>query len=319
MATRPPEMTHVNDMEKRSMLEDVCIRCYPALRGILAHLSGSDAAVLLAVVGLFDKPDWAGIKARFVQLQRDIPEHSNWINQMVLQGHKVLLVGGDLDAWLARLRDPLRCKRRSTLRVWLAVRVRYGVDREFNMRRQANERAYFLITREGDVVWGPSRASRQAKENVGWTENNVIPLPHSVAYKEPLLPQVLWRRADIPNENGIELVWAQTATSGRLPIIDMCPTQWHDQGQDYGQEGWHRTTLAWTAECDRMAPGAVYRELSYGGSTFRLPYLDLSTSEYSETVHLREIAQPERLAFVIILECANGPTNVMNKLHGIFW
>ncbi|KAK8031867.1 hypothetical protein PG990_001601 [Apiospora arundinis] len=319
MTTHPSEMAHSDDRKQRSRLEDVCIRYCPVLEGILAHLSGSDAAVLLAVVGLFDEPDWAGIQARFVQLQRDIPEHSNWIDQMVLHGHKVLLVGSDLDSWLARLRDPLRCRRHSTLRVWLAVRVRYGVDREFNTRRQANEMAHFIVTKEGDVIWGPSRASRRAKENIGWTENNVIPLPHGAAYKEPLLPQVLWRRTDIPNENGIELVWAQTATTGRLPVIDMCPTQWRDQGQDQGQEGWHRVTLAWTAECDRIAPGAVYRESSYGGSIFRLPYLDLSTSQYSETVHLQEITQPERLAFVVILECAYGPTDVMNKLQGIFW
>ena len=91
--------------------------------------------------------------------------------------------------------------------MWLAV-SQYGVDRECNKRCRANERTHFVVTREGNVIWGPSRSSRQAKEDVSWTEKNVIPLLHSTANEEPLLPQVLWRRTDIPNENGIELVWA---------------------------------------------------------------------------------------------------------------
>ncbi|KAK3933453.1 hypothetical protein QBC46DRAFT_402324 [Diplogelasinospora grovesii] len=312
--------THIEQRfyARRSRLEDACIRYYPVLISILAHLSGSDAAVLLAVTGLYYNPQWAGIKTRFVNLQRDISEHSKWIDQMVLNGHKALLVGSDLDAWVARLRYPLTCKRCSTLRVWLAVRVRYGVDDEFNMRRRTKESAYFMITREGDVAWGPSRSTRQLRKNSFWTENNVIPIPHNTDIEELLFSSVIWRGTDIPNENGVELVWAQTSSAGRLPIVNMCPTQWGDQGQDRGQDYWHRNKLA-MAKCDHMAPGAALKEESHRGSVFRLPYFDLSTLEYSETVHLREITQPDLLAFAIILECEPGPTDVANKLHGIFW
>ncbi|KAK8048461.1 hypothetical protein PG994_010191 [Apiospora phragmitis] len=303
------------NIRQRSRLEDACIRCYPVLTAILNHLSGSDAALLLAVIGLYYNVEWAGIKMKFVCLQRDVPEHSQWIDTMVLNGHKALFVGSDLDAWVARLRYPLTCKRYSILRVWLAVRVRYGVDAELNKRRRARPWAYFMVTREGDVVWGPSRTTRRLR-SLFWTDNNVIPIPRNSEVLEPILPHVAWRGTDIPNENGIELVWAQATGAGQLPFIKMCPTQWSDQRLDRGQEGWHRTTLAWTEECDRMAPGAV-RDTRR--SAFRMPYFDLSTLECSETVHLREVTQPDRFAFVIELECTPGPTNVANKLHGILW
>ena len=304
-----------HDINQQSRLEDICIRCYPILTGILTHLSGSDAALLLAVIGLYYNDKWAGVKIKFVCLQRDVPEHSQWIDTMVLNGHKALFVGSDLNAWVARLRYPLTCKRYSTLRVWLAVRVRSGVDAELNKRRRARPWAYFMVTREGDVVWGPSRSTQRLR-SLFWTQSNVIPIPHNTKVPEPILPHVIWRRTDIPNENGIELVWAQMTSAGRLPLIKMCPMQWSDQGKDGGQEGSHRTTLAWTEECDRMAPGAV-RDTRQ--SAFRMPYFDLSTLECSETVHLWEVTQPDRFAFVIELECTPGPVNVANKLHGILW
>ena len=308
-----------HNINQQSRLEDICVRYYPVLTAILTHLSGSDAALLLAVIGLYYNVEWAGVKIKFVCLQRDVPEHSQWIDTMVLNGHKALFVGNDLDAWAARLRYPLTCKRYSTLRVWLAVRVRYGVDAELNKRRRARPWAYFLVTREGGIVWGPSRSARQLR-GAFWTDNNVIPIPHNTSVPEPIIPRVSWSRTDIPNKNGIELVWAQSTSAGRLPFIKMCPTQWSDQGQDRGQEGWHRTTLAWREECDRIAPGAAPTTKDYRGqSAFRMPYFDLSTLEYSETVHLRDITHPDRFAFIIELECTPGPTNVANKLHGILW
>ncbi|KAK7924659.1 hypothetical protein PG985_006713 [Apiospora marii] len=266
-----------HSIKQRSRLEDACIRCYPVLTAILTYLSGSDAALLLAVVGLYYNEEWAGIRTKFVCLQRDVPEHSQWIDTMVSKGHKAFFVGGDLDDWAARLRYPLTCRRYSTLRVWLAVRVRNGVDAELNERRRSHAWAYFTVTREGDVLWGPSRSTRHLR-SAFWTDSNVIPIPHYTRVPEPIIPVVSWCQTDIPNENGIELVWAQTNSAGRPPVIRMCPTQWGDQW-DRGQEGWHHhTTIAWREECDRLTPGAVQTTTNYRGqSSFRLPYYDISS------------------------------------------
>lgn len=191
-----------------SRLEHICTCFYPILRIILQYLSGSDAAVLLSVIGLFQNPGWQGITKKSVTLLRDIPEHVDWISQMVSKGHAAFLIGGDLEIWRSRQKYPLTHGTRSPLRLWLAVRVSRELRDERRRRQEVRPNAYFLVSKDGDVVWGPSReAYNLSKSGVTYSKTTIIPPPGN-AENLPYLEngRTSWMKTCVPNENGIEIV-----------------------------------------------------------------------------------------------------------------
>lgn len=88
------------------------------------------------------------------------------------------------------------------------------------------------------------------------------------------------------NERGVQLVWASTGAEDKLPFFELCPTQWQDQShKNEGSHGWHRSKFC--QRCPRGTPRAVLKGTvgprEYYRSVFSLPYLDLSTMEYSNS------------------------------------
>ena len=309
-----------------SRLENICVCFYPVLRKILQYLSGSDAAILLSVIGLFRNPEWQGITKKSVTLLRDIPEHVDWIHQMISKGHTALLIGGDLETWRSRLQYPLTHRRRSPLRLWLAVRVSREVRDERRRREEVRRYDHFLVATDGGVVWGPSREAREArKSGMAFSKTTIIP-PPGYAGDLPLPGNdwTSWMKTYVPNENGIDLVWAYTNDMyGDLPLIEMCPTLWYDLQENCQRNGYHYSKIA-CKRCDPLTPGASFRREKFSRSIFRLPYFDCKRMVYSES-HVPainehdEIIHPDDLAFALKLDCVPGPTNVMEKIQGISW
>ncbi|KAL2016139.1 hypothetical protein VTK56DRAFT_4230 [Thermocarpiscus australiensis] len=305
---------------------------YPTiLVPVLSFLSALDASLLLGVLGLTFDPDWRETVKMFTSPLRDIPEVAAWIATMIENGHAAFLIGGDLNRW----RYPLTTydKSRSTLRLWLAVRVRRGVDKELAWRRKQQQPGdlspFFAVTDSGRVVWARFRQTWElGRSNGVLTHSSLIPIPGSErpgpSYCD-FLDRTQWLETKT-NENGVQLVYASTRGAGSVPIIELCPTQWQDQShENEGLDGWHRSKLA-CVRCDRSAPGAVVEGTRYGCSVFRLPYLNLSTMEYSnsgmDNVDASGLlVEPDDLALAVRFDCGPGPgpKNVWGKIQGIPW
>jgi hypothetical protein len=88
---------------------------------ILSHLSMSDAAVFLRLLGLLDDQKWY---RRYMSPVRYLPEQAKWTQSMLDEKHTVLIVGEDVE----RLKTPLSFRERP-LRIWLAVRRSLSVSK----------------------------------------------------------------------------------------------------------------------------------------------------------------------------------------------
>ncbi|KAK4118606.1 hypothetical protein N657DRAFT_368357 [Parathielavia appendiculata] len=186
---------------------------------------------------------------------------------------------------------------------------------------------FFAVTDSGRVVWGPSRQTRElGRSNGVLTHNSLIPIPGS---ERPgpsycaFLDRTQWLETK-KNENGVQLVYASTGGASSVPIIELCPTQWQDQShENEGLHGWHWSKLA-SVRCNRSAPGAVHEGTKYGRSVFRLPYLNLSTMEYSNSGMdnvdaFGLLVEPDDLALAVRFDCVPGPTDIWGKIQGIPW
>ena len=282
------------------------IYLYPILEAVLSFLSALDASFLLAVLGLKFQLDWQGVVEKFTSPLRDLPEVAPWIATIIKNGHAAFLIGGDLNRW----RYPLTTydQSRSTLRLWLALRVRRDVDEELARRRESGTlRPFFIIANSGHEVYGPGKQARELmlSNNVVLTDSSLIPIPASKCLG-PLTDHLFSDRTEWletrTNEGGVQLVWARTSSDSRLPIAELCPTQWQDQRhENEGRDGWH-----WTpgSRCDRSAPGAVREGRRERRSVFSLPYLDLSTMVYSKSGldnvdSYGHIVEPDNLALAV--------------------
>ncbi|KAK4107442.1 hypothetical protein N656DRAFT_509171 [Canariomyces notabilis] len=159
----------------------------PILNSVLSCLSALDASIFLAVLGLSFHPDWRNTVKMFTSPLRDIPEVAPWITTMIENGHAAFLIGADLNRW----RYPLTTysNARFPLRLWLAVRVRRGVDKELTRRKlhESQQQArlglgpYFAVTESGHVVWGPSRQTRGLRNVL--TRQSLIPIRQQISYR----------------------------------------------------------------------------------------------------------------------------------------
>jgi hypothetical protein len=211
---------------------------------------------------------------------------------MTDHGHAAFLIGADLN----RYRTPLEAYEPSfPIRLWLAVRVCRSIEqtqvqrvwdahileqRRARRRRHApRQRPFYIVTQSGRVVLGPSQEVDALMPEDLLANSSLIGIPGS-----ELEDGTYWHAKET-NEEGVQLVWASTGTSGHLPVIEMCPTQLQDQRhgdeEQYGRHRWHDSHRPFA--CDTAAPGAVLEHTSEesGVSSFSLPYLNLTTMEYS--------------------------------------
>src|SRR5689334_9129527 len=88
-------------------LHDV-VACYPVLVAISELLSATDFASLGCVIGL-DKT--TNMFSKYSNPLRDMPEYSDWFEDMGALGCKIVLVGRDVRKLVSRIHNPERYDR----------------------------------------------------------------------------------------------------------------------------------------------------------------------------------------------------------------
>ncbi|KAK1480559.1 hypothetical protein CCUS01_16217 [Colletotrichum cuscutae] len=102
-------------------LADICLRVYPVLRGILDHLTATDASAFLFATRLISKVS-PKTKRRYLHLLRDLPEHMTWIDAKIRNGHKAFIIGNDLRKLRRRIKQPASNNgEKPKIYVWLAI------------------------------------------------------------------------------------------------------------------------------------------------------------------------------------------------------
>jgi hypothetical protein len=147
---------------------------------------------------------------------------------MMSQGHRVFLVGSDLEAWLDQLLYPVKYWERyeggftqeKPLRPWLAVRASRRFD-EKPRRHDAVTRAEYWITTDGNAVTGHEKRLALQSGKIS-TKSKLIPPPGDATSRfKTRIGWGEWLPSPKRNENNLALVWADVESMNRTPIVCM--------------------------------------------------------------------------------------------------
>ena len=332
-------------MPSRPWLRAICLDTVLPL--IFESLSASSAASFLTILKELKLPiSLAYFERKYVRLIRDIPEYSPWIEACVGKQHRVFLIGSDVNLWRERLYNPGRYWRRypegftqeKPLRLWLAVRVSRGFNKQ-PQRHNTRKDAEYWITTHADAVTG-TEASRALHAGIISTKSNLIPLPgdaRSRTTHSNVVEERSWRLASKRNENNLSLVWAEVKSNNQTPHVQMCPLQASDRCSTDIMGGNHGF------RCAYESPGSILRHSRTSPRQVipEVPYLEIGKLDFcwkdksdngrpgqpAAAIVIEDGDDPESFAISIKLDCCSsrsqsgkvlGPA-IRAELQGIPW
>ena len=147
----------IKDYYERTQRKTVTLRNLrrkigPIIYNILDYLSATDASLFMHTM-MMRVTD--GHMNKYINILRDIPEHQDWIDDMLKEGHKVMLIGEDLNEFGNRIMNPGKRDRKNErkLCIWLAVvPVHAVVYNETNWQRFMDEGDGYIVTGRGALV-----------------------------------------------------------------------------------------------------------------------------------------------------------------------
>lgn len=286
---------------ERTGWQKFCEICtiYPILEPIVAHMSASDAALLLALLGYLDDESYRALVKKHVTPIRDIPEHASWVISMINYGYTALLVGAGVDELHERYQNPINLwgehQQRRPVTIWLAV-MASPETRSNHCSVYRSERVAHGRVKRGRIT---STEYRELLSEIE-TRRKFLPPEEYERLAEPLrkgsLLPVLgtslgetnseyltgnrwskWQPSTLQNDNKIVVISACEYTNdpeSSMPLIYLCPDT-HDGG----------TGDAWQNQRPKhpLAPTGRYVDYSWCkmSKSFTMPYENLRTSELS--------------------------------------
>jgi hypothetical protein len=212
--------------EKISAYMNRCMSIYPIRQAILSSLSATDFSSLVHAYRLMLPPEYV---KKHINVLRDIPEHVDWIEEMIMKGNEVMLIGADLHRWFNRIMYPETYDRENEipLCIWLAV-----VPKE--VTKDSSFLEDYIMTWDGDIKKVEDLGIRRGLL-LGFDRPNLLGYwghPNSMficrfKHMEKLPSDgdgSEWFVSAIPNENNIKIVYFSTA-SGRAGSMNayLCP------------------------------------------------------------------------------------------------
>lgn len=323
-------LSHIFTMPvTKPSLSTICSRAPRALEQILSFLSGSEAACLLAVLGLLDSKDGQIFVEKFVRPIRDIPEYECWLENVTRMGHRAHLVGRDISRWVGRMQQPLEYWRKhggsmneETIIIWLSVR--------------AISPPGCLVLQNGENIPKGREVQRLRSQGAQFVNGNLLPAKFEARSKLPDRPtEPIWRAANgRPNAQNIQVVWAEVPRMvdtpayrfrSATPKIQICPIQGNCRSDDDAMCGYH---FKRDLTCNDVSPGAhIGQDLHRNWIIPSLPYMDLD----GQLGNLRALRDGERFddyAVLVEFRCLGSeddvgrrPTgpDIRSSLQGIPW
>lgn len=317
----------------------LCI--WPVLESILSHLSASDSALLLSLLGgRLHWKDWQNIVNKYVTPIRDIPEYAPWIELMINKGHTIMLMGADLDDLRQRHRYPQlywkKGKGRHTLRIWLFARV----SKEIALGLSRYQRSYWLKA-DGDVIFSTStpESTKVRHSKRAWFNGTIIPIPGTsgdfnfdFGTAIPSGADIRWERSNILNDSRIDVVCAYPPRQKGVSAIQMCPVKHEERGTGSAEKRFMvHSPGSDPTDCHLLSPGAMRKPWpSLTSVGFTMPYFNVQRGTYSSTRPLpsyldRPFAQEgdeielDCMALKINFRCRRGASAIHEELQTVRW
>lgn len=209
-----------NDITMESIVNlRTCLQAYSVMRSMLLCMSATDASSFVCATGV--RPP-RKLMAAISSPVNDIPEHIEWMNEMMRLGNKVLLVGSDLDRLKNRIRYPDTRGELATrtLCIWIAVIPEKEIcyNRGIGTSDEDFPHDSYYVFKDGTLRKLDHNAHRAIHPRDRPYASMFIPrvddtrpLPGGYGGSE-------WHISDIPNENNIKVVYFATRHNGMTDL-----------------------------------------------------------------------------------------------------
>ncbi|KAH7377137.1 hypothetical protein B0T11DRAFT_294519 [Plectosphaerella cucumerina] len=287
-----------------------------ALRRLLSYLCASDVAVFLWATGIQKYVPYNEIKP-FLQYHRDLP--LRWraqLNCILSHGHKILLVGSDIEQLHMRIHRPLEYWRAGggerILNLWLALRFSPQALEKLARKRRSDPSISLTVDENGRLKW----------KRAGGTFVPFFFFPGGSL--QPTHPAwTNWQTYDTDSRIRLLILperphcpWEE------IPRVRICPT---------ARDGGH-VVQRWNgvSACNPIGPGTVkVRQNLFPGPVppdFALPFIDLGTGQRGVSgpierepgpIHIQD-KEAAGLLFSVEFECCCNLLQVNHQVHGLW-
>lgn len=223
----------------------LCLDAYPILTTIMDNLSATDVSAFVHAFRIDFNP---GVINKYINVLRDIPEHLDWIENMVRVGNRVILIGSDLKRLAYRIMDPFTYDRgnEKPLCIWIAVIPKQMIeDPQFDYNHIMTWDGKFELV--GRSPGAPNFAELLGDPGLNYANNEGHPITKFICrfdHMEELPTDGTgsdWFISTLPNENNIKVVYFASYHNGNTST-NAC--------MDYCQK-YHTKAI----ECNQMITG----------------------------------------------------------------